>query len=84
MSPIARFFLRPRVNLTLAAVTALGEILSWFTTLDDPYQVTPVAFVLCLVFIGLFALHEHLGAEQLRAAAAPTLRLVFGTGQMYD
>jgi len=65
-------------------MSALAEVISWFTTFDDAYRVTPVAFVLTIVFGGLFAIHEHIAAETLRAAARPSLRLVFRAGQMFD
>jgi hypothetical protein len=68
----------------MAFVSAMTEVVSWFTTFDDPYRVTPVAFLLFGLFLGLFGLHEHLAAEQLRAAAQPLLRLAFGNGQMFD
>lgn len=85
MSSVAAFFLRPRVNLAGAAISAIAEVVSWFTTFDDAYQITPTAFVLSLVFLGLFALHEHIAAEQLRSDAQPRLRLAFDAkGQLYD
>jgi prepilin-type processing-associated H-X9-DG protein len=85
MSPIARVLLKPRVNLTIAGVSALGEVISWFTTVDDAYRVTPVLFMLTVTFIVFFAVNEHLGAEKLREDAQPKLRLVWEPqGQMYD
>ena len=84
MSKVAKFLLRPQVNLAGAALSALAEIASWFTAVDDAYRVTPLAFILCVVFLGLFALHEHLSAERLRSQARPTLKLVLQEGQLYD
>ena len=84
MSKVTKFFLRPQVNLAGAALSALAEIISWFAAFDDAYRVTPVAFILCVVFLGLFALNEHLSAERLRSEARPKLELVFDKGQLYD
>ncbi len=84
MSKVAKFLLRPQVNLAGAALSALAGIASWFTAVDDAYRVTPLAFILCVVFLVLFALHEHLSAERLRSQASPTLKLVLQEGQLYD
>jgi hypothetical protein len=84
VSPIARVLLRPRVNLAGAAISAVAEVVSWFTTFDDPYRVTPLAFGLCCLFLSLFGVHEHLEAEQFREAAKSKLTLVLGNDHVYD
>lgn len=74
---IVRIAEHPRVHFVGAALSASFEVVSWFTTLDDPYQITPILFILTVVFIGLFALGQYLEAEALREEKKPKFDIVF-------
>ena len=84
MSKVAKFFSRPGVNLALVVASGLVTFASSFTSLDDPYGVTPIAFLSFALILGRLAVTEHLAAERLRSEARPKLELVFHTGQLYD
>jgi len=74
---LARIVLNSRLNLLGAVVSTATEIGSWFTALDDPYRVTPIAFILTVYFLGMLCIREHSRAEQLKDQIAPRLMLVF-------
>jgi hypothetical protein len=84
MSLIVRAAEHPRVALAGAAVSTVAEVVSWFTTFDDAWRVTPVAFILTFLFFGLFAFNQYVEAQRLRDAQEPKFDIAFHPGESSD